>query len=299
MAQHHTASDAAPEVRLELPAGAARPTIYDVHGGEFLIGSVTGCDLRVSGTKLPPVLAVITRHSDGVRLRKLAPTAPVQLHGRPVHHADLHAGDTIGLGTVTIGVRVDQPAPAVGSQGSGISSRPELAGPPDALSVGFAPVSARAPPRDLPRRDFDTRATQLAEEREELARLRADLAGLQRDLHQRYQERRDRLAGLQQAVEHAARKVQDRKRELDELERGLTPRLRDLEAREQHVDRREDEVDSARAAFEETRRVADEDLRQREARLLTDERRLGERLAECVRREERAAEAERRYQSDL
>ena len=67
MAQHHTASDAAPEVRLELPAGAARPTVYEVHGGEFLIGSVTGCDLRVPGTKLPPVLAVITRHSDGVR----------------------------------------------------------------------------------------------------------------------------------------------------------------------------------------------------------------------------------------
>src|SRR5439155_3106345 len=145
MAQHHTASDAAPEVRLELPAGAARPTIYDVHGGDFLIGSVTGCDLRVSGTKLPPVLAVITRHSDGVRLRKLAPTAPVQLNGRPVHHADLHDGDTISLGPVTIAVRVGQQDAEVRSRGPGIGSQPEPASPLDALSIDFAPVAARAP----------------------------------------------------------------------------------------------------------------------------------------------------------
>src|SRR5438552_15967272 len=123
MAQHHSASGAAPEVRLELPAGSARPTVYDVHGGEFLIGSVTGCDLRVAGVKLPPVLAVITRHADGVRLRKLAPTAPVQLNGRPVHHAELHDGDTIGLGTVTIGVRVGTQGAGVRSQESGVRSQ--------------------------------------------------------------------------------------------------------------------------------------------------------------------------------
>jgi chromosome segregation ATPase len=297
MAQHHTASDAAPEVRLELPAGSVRPTVYDVHGGEFLIGSVAGCDLRVPGAKLPPVLAVITRHSDGVRLRKLAPTAPVQLNGRPVHHADLHDGDTIGLGEVAIGVRVGQGAGST-SQESGFRGQRERADALDALSVGFEPVTAR-PPRDRAYGEVDPAAAHLAAEKEELARLRADLAGLQRDLHQRYQERRDRLAGLQQAVEHAAHKVQDRKRELDELERGLTPRLRELEARDQQLAGREADLAAGREAFEETRRVADEDCRSREARLLADEKRLSERLAECVRREEKAAEAEVRYQSDL
>ncbi|HTK76148.1 MAG TPA: hypothetical protein VL371_12875 [Gemmataceae bacterium] len=300
MAQHITASHAAPEVRLELPAGSARPTVYDVHGGEFLIGSVTGCDLRVPGAKLPPVLAVITRHADGVRLRKLAPTAPVQLNGRPVHHADLNDGDTIGLGPVTIAVRVGLQESGVRSQESGVRSQesgvgghPEAASGREALSIDFAPVSARPP------REVDHRAAHLAAEKEELARLRADLAGLQRELHQRYQERRDRLAGLQQAVEHAAHKVQDRKRELDEIERGLTPRLRELDAREQQLNGREADLAAAREAFAETRRVCDEDIRAHEARLAADEKRLGERIAECVRREERTAEAERRYQSDL
>src|SRR5919204_6119312 len=106
MAQHPFPSDAAPDVRLELRAGSARPVTYDVYGGEFLIGSVAGCDLRVPGAHLPPVLAVITRHPDAVRLRKLAPTAPLLLNGQPVHHAELHDGDAIGLGDVTIGVRV-------------------------------------------------------------------------------------------------------------------------------------------------------------------------------------------------
>src|SRR5262249_50511399 len=181
MAQHNTASDAAPEVRLELPAGSARPTVYDVHGGEFLIGSVTGCDLRIPGAKLPPVLAVITRHADGVRLRKLAPTAPVQLNGRPVHHADLQHGDTISLGPVTIAGRVGQQEPGSRSQESGVRSHPEPASPREALSIDFAPVSARAP------REVDPQEAHLAAEKEELARLRADLSALQRDLHQRYQ----------------------------------------------------------------------------------------------------------------
>src|SRR5262249_48320083 len=89
------------------------------------------------------------------------------------------------------------------------------------------------------------------------------------------------------------------KRELDELERGMTPRLRELEAREQELERREADVVAAREALEETRRVSDEDFRSREARHLADEKRLSERLTECVRREERAAEAELRYQSAL
>ena len=36
-----------------------------------------GCDLRLPGTNLPPVVCLIARQPDGVRLRKLAPTLPI------------------------------------------------------------------------------------------------------------------------------------------------------------------------------------------------------------------------------
>ena len=46
-----------PAVRVEVRNGvSSRPAFYDVTGEEFLIGSVPGCDLRLPGTNLPPVV---------------------------------------------------------------------------------------------------------------------------------------------------------------------------------------------------------------------------------------------------
>src|SRR5258708_29715149 len=66
-----------PSVRVEVRNGTSRPALYDITGEEFLIGSVPGCDLRLPGTNLPPVVCLIARQMDGVRLRKLAPTLPI------------------------------------------------------------------------------------------------------------------------------------------------------------------------------------------------------------------------------
>jgi hypothetical protein len=334
----HPFPDAAPDVRLELRHGPARPVAFDLAGGECLIGSVAGCDLRVPGTGLPPVIAVVTRQADGVRLRKLAPAFPLLLNGQPSHAADLHDGDTIGAGPVSITVQI-RPA---GAAGPDPAAPPELDDPLDALAVGFVPVTGRSAPRSAPpplvfpetrpsrpelsrgvqereraaadafaeaqrqlgeatrlRRDLDAKTQQLAAQQTELDRLRTDLTAMRTDLYQRYQERRDRLAGLQQAVQVAARKVQERKRETDEQHQQLLPRLRDLDARRQELEVREEELVRAGQEQDRARQAADEELRQREAKLLAEEQRLAERLAECVRREERAAAEERRYQTDL
>ena len=45
-----------PDVRLEVRQGTTRPIVYEMTGEEFLIGSVPGCDLRLPGTQLPPVV---------------------------------------------------------------------------------------------------------------------------------------------------------------------------------------------------------------------------------------------------
>src|SRR5262249_16331257 len=72
----------------------------------FLVGSVPGCDLRLPGTALPPVLCLISRSPEGVFLRKLAPAQPVLVNGRPVSATPLNDGDRVTLGAVDLLVHI-------------------------------------------------------------------------------------------------------------------------------------------------------------------------------------------------
>src|SRR5258708_40272 len=102
----------APVVRLELRHGSARPALHEVTGEEFLIGSVPGCDLRIPGSNLPPIICQIVRRADGLRVRKLAPTQPVMLNGQPVvTQAALAHGDCIQIGPVELYVHLALPEP--------------------------------------------------------------------------------------------------------------------------------------------------------------------------------------------
>src|SRR5581483_7374926 len=62
-----------PTVRLELRHGSAPATIHEMTDVGFLIGSVPGCDLRLPGANLPPVICLIARCAGRVLLRRLAP----------------------------------------------------------------------------------------------------------------------------------------------------------------------------------------------------------------------------------
>jgi chromosome segregation ATPase len=95
-----------PVVHLEVRVGNARPTVYEVGDGGFLIGSVPGCDLRLPGANLAPVLALIARHAGGASLRKLAPVQPVLVNGRAVGSTYLDAGDAVTIGGAEIHVSV-------------------------------------------------------------------------------------------------------------------------------------------------------------------------------------------------
>jgi YD repeat-containing protein len=96
-----------PVVRLEVQGGSGhRPTLYEVGEGGFLIGSVPGCDLRLPGANLPPVMGLIVRHAGGAGLRKLAPVQPVAVNGRTVTSTLLNSGDKIAIGPVEIVVHV-------------------------------------------------------------------------------------------------------------------------------------------------------------------------------------------------
>src|SRR5262245_14969821 len=89
-----------PTVRLEVRVGSAQPVIYEVGDGGFLVGSVPGCDLRVPGVNLAPVLCLIARGAQGVTLRRLAPVQAIQVNGKAVSGTYLGHGDRIALAGV-------------------------------------------------------------------------------------------------------------------------------------------------------------------------------------------------------
>src|SRR5262249_56846897 len=105
------AADPLPLVRLELLHAAARPTTHEIADAGFLICSVPGCDLRLPGADLPPVLCLITRDPSGVTLRKLAPVQSVLLNGRPVSKAVLGDGDRGTVGALQLRLSIEATAP--------------------------------------------------------------------------------------------------------------------------------------------------------------------------------------------
>ena len=101
-------------VRLEVRVGGSRPSVYEVGDGGFLVGGVPGCDLRLPGANLPPVLCLIARQPGGASLRKLAPVQPITLNGRPVSSTYLSDGDRVNVGVAELVVSIaasEQTAP--------------------------------------------------------------------------------------------------------------------------------------------------------------------------------------------
>lgn len=95
-----------PLVRLEVRVGTGRPTLYEVGDGGFLIGSVPGCDLRLTGPNLPPVICLIARHASGASLRRMAPVLPINVNGRSVASTYLNDGDRVAVGGADLSLAI-------------------------------------------------------------------------------------------------------------------------------------------------------------------------------------------------
>ncbi|MCS6864209.1 MAG: FHA domain-containing protein, partial [Gemmataceae bacterium] len=97
-----------PPVRLEVRTDTGRISHCDIERDEFLIGSASGCDLRLTSSALPPVTLQLTRHPDGLRLRRLVPAIPVVINDSSLTTNNpqlLHPGDTIRVAGYTITVQ--------------------------------------------------------------------------------------------------------------------------------------------------------------------------------------------------
>jgi hypothetical protein len=298
------APSAAPllEAYLELRYGVARPRTYPIAEAGFLIGTVLGCDLRLPGADLPPVLCLIARRREGVGIRKLVATQPVLVNGHSVSQMLLADGDRITVGPVEL--LVHAPTLAVSADAEPSRFQAELVARSRELEAAQRHLDAQVGEletdrilwynrrdeieqetrqlRDEQQRqadgsaDLQRRTETVQREQEELTRQQAELvagqqqlqaareelSGIRQQHYERYRARRDRLAGLEEAVRRAAAKVQEGKRQLD------VDVQKDAHEREQETQRRADlerralEVAQVRKALDDQQRRLDERKRE-------------------------------------
>jgi len=281
------AADGLPAVRLELRHAAAKPISYDVPEVSFLIGSVPGCDLRLPGANLPPVLCLLSREPDGVTLRKLAPTQAVLVNARPVSSAPLADGDRLTIGACELLIQICLPARVPAAPLSVTKKLSEAVSTTDTtaafelalalkkgsgvVSAADVPVTPEKPtaPKSTPD-PFVTRQKQLEEQGRDLETDRVIW-------YRRREEIERECRQLQEAAEQAQQRSQDRERELaqaradleqreEALERErdrLAQQQRDLEA----LSRQKDQMDTVRTELTTLRQRLYERYRERRDRL--------------------------------
>jgi hypothetical protein len=226
-----------PAVCLELAHGSARTTRYDIAEAGFLVGTVPGCDVRVPGTNLPPVLCLITRHPHGVLLRKLAPLFAVQVNGQAVASARLADGDRITVGPVEVRVQI---TPA-------------------------ADMATPSPREGAPAGD-EPRQLQLQEQARELEADRLLWYRRREEIEREYQQREQELAALRQQLEQAGGELAARATTPDDWKELLQQR-QDLDRRAAQLAGQHEQLEGVRRELDGLRQQLYERYRARRDRL--------------------------------
>jgi len=261
-------TDRLPSVTLEVRQGSARPVHYTLGDVDFLIGGVTGCDLRLPG-EVPAVLCLFARHPAGVTFRKLAPTASILVNGHPANQRDLSNGDRVQLGAFEIHVHIQ---PAVSASPTGAAdleaAKQEFKGQVQQFRQQVVAFQQEKDTFDRQRQaaQVDTKnvtatgqAAEIEQQRQELARTKQELADVRQQLYEHYQDRRDRLAAQQEELEKLKHELDERERRLRlEEEDAADSRRRDRK-RHEELDQRSRELAERIAHFDaEARRFEDQ-----------------------------------------
>lgn len=329
---------ALPAVRISL-LSAGRATEYDVSPEGFLIGSVPGCDLRLAGTDLPPVVCLIARVPEGARLRKLSPALGVQVNGKASTGGILSDGDQLTIGASEFRIHIEEvdeePTQPLAKQQARLEAevqqleanqiererrqaevileRQELHERQRELAGERAEFAARLRELTEGRAKLEQVRLAMAEQGEELKRkqedvelVRRELTDLRRQLYEQYRERRDRVTALQDAVTRAARKVQEQKRAVEAESLLSAERRREEESRRSQSDKQQAELDARLAELDREKLGLIEKARELDARAeacLARERALQmerEALARELEEKRRTLEeGDKQYQTDL
>lgn len=236
-------------LRLELRPDGGRASAVEIATDEAVIGSVAGCDLRLPGTQLPPVIGVIARRLDGVSWRKLAPALTVTVNGRPFASGDLADGDRLRVGTTEITVQYAAPAAA-----------PAVKAAPGSTNHLFDRVSAMQRGVEIAGRKIQDQRRQLDADRRDLLDRQAQLDARERELERQIAQAANAKSGM--AVERAEhesrlkqtdREIELRRAELDsylhEQRRILADRVAECAEHERKLADERKKLDSQRKDY--------------------------------------------------
>jgi len=100
-----------PTVQLQICRGRAANTVRPVQVPVFLIGTAWDCDMVLGDPQFPEVHTYLFVNQGGVSVRHLGVGPELTVNGTPVHTAQLHDGDRLGLGSYELAVQVQAAAP--------------------------------------------------------------------------------------------------------------------------------------------------------------------------------------------
>lgn len=272
-----------PIVRLQIRLGTAPPTQMEVPEGGFLIGSVPGCDWRLSGTDWPAVVCLIGCGPAGAFLRKLALTQPLQVNGQAVSMTPLVDGDRVTLRSVEILVQV-QPVP--GRTDRRVDSVPSFEQPTPSL---VASLEARVQQLDQRQRQLEEAAQELEKDRALWYRRRDEMEQECRKQTEASTTLNCQLQQRQQELDNAQADEKKREEASRHDQEHLIQQQRELESREQLLDRRKRELEAVRLELATIRQQLYDRYQERRDRLAL--------LQEAVNRAARKVQ-ERKHEVD-
>lgn len=313
-------------VRLVVRLNGISEQTFRLTGGEFLIGGASGCNLRLPGTNLPPLICQIGSGPEGIYLRQLVEQFPIFHNGEPIPSLQsviLQHGDRLAIGAADITIDMAEVQPL----------RPSFVPfPPTPSPSAPAPALSSAPPPGdnsvqqiaAEWRNLKPWQNQLVHEREELNQQRAQLAQDHAQLAAEQQHRLARSTDQQagsparpSALQLDAADLKQREAELAQRQQELESLRQQLHAqysqRRDELTRHYEQLQAAAAAFESRKAEIEAQLAQRAAALEADYlercrrhddeiRTLEPRLAELRSGQERLAaafaELDRQRQAD-
>ena len=291
-----TVNSGLPEVRLDARVGSGRALSFDLQRGEMLIGGAEGCDLRLPGAHLPPVICQFTRTDHGVSFRRLAPAFPILHNGSPLvgtSPVTIGPGDRIAIGSADIVVNLH-------GKGHLKPSFTPLVKKPAAL------VQTQAPQADYSqeRQTLDKLKAQLAEQAKELEADRAAWYRRRQEVEAEVRRMQESVtAGTKQAEREGwlAKREADIAAKEDELH-GVREELTEIREslfaqyreRRNQLAQMQGVIDEGSQAFNQRERELEAEMARRRAELDDEAGRLQEYVAAEVARRVTDVEGEYR-----
>jgi chromosome segregation ATPase len=249
-------------VRLEVRSGVGRATVYEVGDGGFLIGSVPGCDLRLPGSNLPPIICVIGRGGAAASLRRLAPVLPILVNGKAIATAHLNDGDIISIGPIEIvlSVRPGKGAIDRGAAASDVAQREQK------LREQFELLEKDRALWNCKREEIEVECRQRAENLQQVVQ---------------------RLQQQEQALATAQAELEERERTWNSEHEHLTVQQREIATRDKETRKQSEEAASVQRELKELRQQLYQKYHERRERLIKQQQAIHKAARRLQQRKQR------------